>query len=75
MAAVVESRRWRFLDSLPAPAVGEVKAWDSLGEYGAVTVDQARDRAKKFLGRVAHGEDSAAERANERAAPTFAELA
>src|SRR5579863_4917597 len=78
----------RLLDSLPAPAAGEVKVWDtelrgfvvrlrasgrrwfavewmrerrtrrlSLGEFGAVTVDQARDRAKKILGRVAHGED------------------
>ena len=42
----------------------------SLGEFGAVTVDQ-----KKILGRVAHGEDPAAERAGERAAPTVAELA
>jgi Arm DNA-binding domain len=47
----------------------------SLGEFGAVTVDQARERAKKILGRVAHGEDPAAQRAEERAAPTIAELA
>ncbi len=96
----------RLLDSLPAPAAGEVKVWDtelrgfvvrvrasgrrwfavewmrerrtrrlSLGEFGAVTVDQARERAKKILGRVAHGEDPAAERAEERTAPIVAELA
>jgi integrase len=96
----------RLLDSLPTPAAGEVKVWDtelrgflvrvrasgrrwfavewmrdrrtrrlSLGEFGALTVDQARDRAKKILGRVAHGEDPAAQRAEERAAPTVAELA
>ncbi len=96
----------RLLDSLPAPAAGEVKVWDtelrgfvvrvrssgrrwfavewmrerrtrrlSLGEFGSVTVDQARERAKAILGRVAHGEDPATERAGERAAPTVAELA
>ena len=96
----------RLLDSLPTPAAGEVKVWDtelrgfvvrvrasgrrwfavewmrerrtrrlSLGEFGALTVDQARERAKKILGRVAHGEDPAAQRAEERAAPTIAELA
>jgi hypothetical protein len=47
----------------------------SLGEYGALTVEQARERAKKILGRVAHGEDPAAERAGERAVPPVAELA
>jgi integrase len=96
----------RLLDSLPAPAAGELKVWDtelrgfvvrirasgrrwfavewmrerrtrrlSLGEHGAVTVDQARDLAKKILGRVAHGEDPAAERADARSAPTVADLA
>jgi integrase len=96
----------RLLDSLHAPAGGEVKVWDtelrgfvvrvrasgrrwfavewmrerrtrrlSLGEFGTLTVDQARERAKKILGRIAHGEDPAAQRAEERAAPTVAELA
>src|SRR6202521_4060139 len=46
----------------------------SLGEFGALTVDQARERAKKILGRVAHGEDPAAQRAEERTAPIGAEL-
>jgi integrase len=96
----------RLLDSLPTPAAGETKVWDtelrgfvvrvrasgrrwfavewmrerrtrrlSLGEFGAVTVDQARERAKRVLGRVADGEDPAAERADERTAPTVTELA
>jgi integrase len=47
----------------------------SLGEYGAVTVDQARDKARKILGRVAHGDDPAAERADARSAPSLADLA
>jgi integrase len=96
----------RLLDSLPPPAAGEVKVWDTdlrgfvvrvrssgrqwfavewmrerrtrrltLGEFGPVTVDQARDRARQILGRVARGEDPAAERADEKTAPTFADLA
>ncbi len=96
----------RLLDSLPPPAAGEVKVWDTelrgfvvrvrasgrqwfavewmrerrtrrltLGEFGPVTVDQARDRAREILGRVARGEDPAAERADEKTAPTFADLA
>jgi integrase len=47
----------------------------SLGEHGPVTVDQARDRARDLLGRVAHGEDPATARAEEKSAPTFADLA
>src|SRR5262245_8382762 len=96
----------RLVDSLSAPASGELKVWDtelhgflvrvrasghrwfavewmrerrtrrlSLGEHGAVTVEQARERAKKILGRVADGEDPAAERAEARTAPTVADLA
>jgi len=47
----------------------------TLGEYGPLTVKQARDLAKEVLGRIARGEDPAAERAGERAAPTVADLA
>jgi integrase len=47
----------------------------SLGEFGPVTVEQARERARDLLGRVAHGEDPATERADERTAPTVADLA
>jgi integrase len=47
----------------------------TLGEYGPLTVKQARDMATEVLGRIARGEDPAAERAGERAAPTVAHLA
>jgi integrase len=47
----------------------------SLGEFGPVTVDQARERARDLLSRVSRGEDPATERADEKAAPTFADLA
>lgn len=47
----------------------------TLGEYPALTVQKARDMAQEVLGRIAHGEDPAAERADELAAPTVADLA
>jgi len=47
----------------------------TLGDYGPLTVDQARDLARQILAQVAKGEDPAAERASERTAPTMADLA
>lgn len=46
----------------------------TIGGFGALTVEQARAEAKRILGAVAHGEDPAAERAEKRAANTFAEV-
>ena len=54
----------------------------TIGDYGAVTVDQARRQAKQLAGAVAQGRNPAAERvaekraiANGRRAPTLASLA
>ena len=48
----------------------------TLGRYGPLTVQQARKNARAFLGRVAQGEDPAAERqAERRNAVTVADLA
>ena len=44
-----------------------------IGRYGRMTSDQARRRAQALLGRVAAGEDPAAERAKARGLPTLAE--
>ena len=61
--------------------VGGLSRQVTIGDYGVLTVDQARDRAKKILGDVASGLDPAAERAaGQRAhrerleAPTVAQL-
>ena len=40
----------------------------TLGVYGRITVDQARDQAKKLAGRIANGEDPAAEKHQQRVA-------
>ena len=52
--------------------------WFSIGRYGSPwTVDEARNEARKILGRVAAGEDPAAERKAAKTAPavtTIAEL-
>lgn len=42
---------------------------------GQVTPDEARSKAQKVLGSVAHGHDPAAERSDDRAMPTVSELA
>ena len=59
-------RRWFAVERMRDRRTRRV----SLGELGAETVEQARDRAKKVLARVAHGEDPAAKRTEERTAPT-----
>jgi hypothetical protein len=47
----------------------------TIGRYGALTVDEARNRAKEILGAVATGADPAADLALRRAASTFREIA
>jgi len=51
------------------------KRFITVGRYGALTVDEARNRAKEILGAVATGADPAAEIALRRAASTFKEIA
>ncbi len=46
----------------------------TLGEYGPLTADQARELARQVLARVARGEDPAAVLAERKAAPTVADL-
>tara|TARA_R110000782_G_scaffold100964_1_gene187367 strand:+ start:2505 stop:3680 length:1176 start_codon:yes stop_codon:yes gene_type:complete len=46
----------------------------TLGPYGALTVDEARDLARQNRGDVAKGADPSAARAKERRTPTVAEL-
>ncbi|MEP4190387.1 MAG: tyrosine-type recombinase/integrase, partial [Sneathiella sp.] len=47
----------------------------TLGKHGALTADQARQRARIELGNVASGEDPAEDRLQQRKAPTFSQLA
>jgi hypothetical protein len=51
------------------------KRFITIGRYGVLTAEQARDRAREILGAVAAGEDPAADLAYKRSAPTFAEIA
>lgn len=46
----------------------------TLGRYGVLTPDEARQRARLMLSDVARGEDPAEQRASDRAAMTLAEL-
>jgi hypothetical protein len=46
----------------------------TLGRYGPLTPDAARNRARQMLAAVARGEDPARERAQERGALVFGEL-
>lgn len=46
-----------------------------IGTYGPITSDQARDEAKKLLGKIAMGEDPSAEREKQKNLPNFNELA
>lgn len=45
----------------------------TLGQYPALTVDQARSRARVLLGEIAKGNDPSGERQEARAAPTVAD--
>ena len=47
--------------------------WFQLGAHGAVTVDEARKRARQVLAAAAHGEDPQLEKGERRSAPTVAE--
>jgi integrase len=49
-------------------------AWVKLGEYGALTVEEARTAARGVLAGVARGENPAQERARERGALTLSAL-
>ena len=46
----------------------------SLGRHGVLTVDEAREKAKQMLARVANGEDPQAERQSARVAPHVTDL-
>src|SRR5205814_755354 len=46
----------------------------SLGQYGAVTLEQARKLAREILADVAKGADPAVDRTTARRAPTLADL-
>jgi integrase len=47
----------------------------TLARVGTITPDQARTKAEKVLGKVAHGEDPAKEKAEDRKAETLGDLA
>jgi integrase len=51
------------------------KRFITIGKFGVLTVDEARNRAREILGAVATGGDPAADLAQKRAASTFAEVA
>jgi len=46
----------------------------SLGRYGALTLDEARQLAREKMVDIAHGKDPVAERQQRRQAPTWSEL-
>ena len=48
--------------------------WHTIGRWGPLTPDQAREEARQVLARVAQGEDPAAEKKRRREAPTIAWL-
>ena len=50
------------------------KRFFTIGRYGPLTVDQAREEAKKVLGAVSLGRDPAAELAQDKADHTFAAM-
>jgi hypothetical protein len=46
-----------------------------IGPHGAITAEQAREEARRILGKVAHGEDPTAERQERRSARTVNQVA
>src|SRR5271155_2752128 len=50
------------------------KRFITIGKFGVITVDEARNRAREILGVVASGDDPAADLAYKRAASTFTEI-
>ncbi len=46
----------------------------TIGQFGVLTLDQARQRARCILGAVAHGDDPAQEEQTKRVEPTVGEL-
>lgn len=58
---ITPAARRVFLCQYWAPGLARVRRRMTLGSYGVLTVDQAREAAKRILGRVSSGEDPAAE--------------
>ena len=48
--------------------------WGSIGTHGAITPDQARDKAREWAADVAGGGDPAGDRLDKRQAPTMSKL-
>jgi integrase len=57
------------------PGRGAPKRRITLGRYGPVTPDAAREEARQILAAVARGEDPAEDRDRDKAAPTLGDLA
>jgi integrase len=55
-----------FIYQYWSPVTHRTRRRVTIGAYGALTVDQARKEAKKIAGRVAEGEDPAADSADKR---------
>jgi integrase len=64
-----------FLAQYWAPALHRVRRRVTIGEFGTLTVDQARDAAQRILGRVANGDDPAADATEGRRAAKEATVA
>jgi integrase len=65
---VTPQNRRVFVAQYWAPQLHRTRRRVTLGAYGALTVDDARAAAQRILGRVANGEDPAAELASGRRA-------
>lgn len=64
-----------FLAQYWAPNLQRVRRRVTLGKFGTLTVDQARAAAQRLLGRVANGEDPAADASSGRRAAKDATVA